>query len=130
MLAVRQLSISIARSCAEVYDFLAVPENFAQWASGLGQGLQKAGEVWRVQSPEGPVTVRFTPRNTFGVLDHTVTPPGGGDIYIPMRVIANGAGSEVLFTLFRQPGMTDAKFAADAEWVLRDLYGLKQLLEA
>src|SRR2546430_8233611 len=34
-------------------------------------------------------------------------------IYIPMRVIANGAGSEVLFTLFRLPDTTDETFARD-----------------
>jgi hypothetical protein len=36
-----------------------------------------------------------------------------------MRVIANGTGSEVLFTLFRLPDMTVEAFARDAEWVER-----------
>jgi hypothetical protein len=53
------------------------------------------------------------------------------EIYVPLRVVANGdAGSEVLLTLFRRPGMSDEKFAADAEWVLSDLRKLKALLEA
>ncbi len=47
-----------------------------------------------------------------------------------MRVVANGAGSEIIFTLFRLPGISDEKFAADAEWVRRDLNTLKALLEA
>jgi hypothetical protein len=46
-----------------------------------------------------------------------------------MRVIANGTGSEVLFTLFRLPDMTAEAFARDAEWVERDLKALKALLE-
>jgi hypothetical protein len=46
-----------------------------------------------------------------------------------MRVIANGEGSEVLFTLFRTAGMSDAQFAADAQWVERDLAELKRFLE-
>ena len=37
-------------------------------------------------------------------------------------------GAEVLVTLFRQPGMSEAKFSADAEWVLRDLLTLKALV--
>ena len=45
------------------------------------------------------------------------------------RVIADGAGSEVLFTLFRLPDTTDETFARDAEWVERDLRALKALLE-
>jgi hypothetical protein len=47
-----------------------------------------------------------------------------------MRVIANGAGSELIFTLFRLADMSDEKYAEDAEWVMRDLNALKQLLEA
>jgi hypothetical protein len=47
-----------------------------------------------------------------------------------MRVIANGTGSELIFTLFRLSDMADEKFAEDAEWVLRDLNALKRLLEA
>ena len=47
-----------------------------------------------------------------------------------MRIVANGTGCEVTFTLFRQPGMSAEQFAADAEWVSRDLAALKALLEA
>lgn len=49
-------------------------------------------------------------------------------IYVPLRIIQNGDGAEVLLTLFRQAGMSDAKFAADAEWVERDLLALKALV--
>ncbi len=45
-----------------------------------------------------------------------------------MRIVANEEGAEVLFTLFRQSGMSDDKFAADAEWVVRDLIALKSLV--
>jgi hypothetical protein len=43
------------------------------------------------------------------------------EIYIPMRVIPNGSDCELIFTLFRLPGISDEKFAADAEWVMRNL---------
>jgi hypothetical protein len=85
---------------------------------------------WIAETPQGSVKVRFTERNSFGVLDHYVIPELGLEIYIPMRVISNGTGSEVLFTLFRLSEMSDDKFAEDAEWVKRDLNVLKQLLEA
>jgi hypothetical protein len=35
-----------------------------------------------------------------------------------------------MFTLFRRPDMSDEKFAENAEWVKRDLNGLKKLIEA
>ena len=126
----RNLSISINRDARDVYDFVCVPENFPRWASGLGKSLKKVNGEWLAETPEGPVQVRFTERNKFGVLDHWVSAKPGVQIYIPMRVIANGNGCELIFTLFRVAGMSDEKFAADAEWVLHDLTSLKNLLEA
>jgi hypothetical protein len=125
------VSVSIERPMAEVYAFASVPENFPGWASGLGSSLERTREgEWIAKTAEGHVTVRFSEPNQFGVLDHTVIPAPGVEIYIPLRVVANGdTGSEVLLTLFRQPGMSDEKFAADAAWVLRDLQKLKALLE-
>jgi hypothetical protein len=109
--------------------FASAPENFPRWASGLARSLKNVGGEWIADTPEGPVKVRFTARNDFGILDHHVAVRPGVDIYIPMRVIANGTGSEVLFTLFRLPDMTVEAFARDAEWVERDLRALKALLE-
>jgi hypothetical protein len=34
----------------------------------------------------------------------------------------------VTFTLFRQPGMSDERFVADAEWIKRDLLALQALV--
>jgi hypothetical protein len=44
-------------------------------------------------------------------------------------VVADGNGSEVVFTLRRRPGMTDEEFARDADLVAADLARLRQLLE-
>ncbi|HEX9822667.1 MAG TPA: SRPBCC family protein [Methylomirabilota bacterium] len=126
----RTITVRIARPWRDVYDFASVPENFPRWASGLGRSLKKVGGGWIAHTAEGPVTVRFTERNDFGVLDHHVDLRPGVEIHVPMRVIANGTGSEVIFTLFRLPEMTAEDFARDAEWVERDLRALKALLES
>lgn len=46
------------------------------------------------------------------MLDHVVTLPSGKSVYNPLRVIPDGDVSEVVFTLRRQPGMTDEQFVA------------------
>ena len=127
---VRKLRVSIDRPTAEAYDFLSVPENFARWASGLGGSLRRAGGDWIAETAEGPVKVCFSERNTFGVLDHSVTLPQGRSVYVPLRVRPRSKGCELELTLFRQPEMSDEKFAADAEWILRDLNAAKRILEA
>lgn len=126
----RKLSVSISRPAAEVYKFLSQPENFPKWASGLGSALRQDGADWVVETPEGRATVRFSEPNSHGVLDHQVTLPRGAPIYVPLRVVAAGEGCELVLTVFRRPEMSDAKFAADAEWVMRDLLAAKRLLEA
>jgi len=126
---IRLISISIARDPQEVYDFVSNPANFSRWASGLGTSIANVKGEWTAQTSQGPVKVRFAPRNDLGVLDHYVTLPTGRVIYVALRVIPNSSGSELTFTLFRQPGMTDQKFQEDAEWVLQDLTKLKDILE-
>ena len=125
----RTVSVRINRPFRVVYDFLAVPENWNTWAAGLGKSIRRTSDGWIADSPDGPLRVRFTPRNNFGVVDHYVKRNSGDEIHVPMRVIANGAGSELLFTLFREPGMSDGRFAADLEFVNKDLRVLKSVLE-
>jgi len=129
LLVTRIISVSIDRPSREVYDFASDPANLPRWASGIGTSIKNINGEWIAKSPGGPVKVRFTPRNNLGVLDHYVTLPTGAVIYVPLRVIPNGSGSELTFTLFRQPDMTDQKFQEDAEWVLRDLTKLRDILE-
>jgi hypothetical protein len=129
-MAARTLGITIERPWEEVYRFLAEPMNYPAWASGLGNSMTPAGDHWIAQGRDGPVCVRFTPPNPLGVADHVVVPPPGGELSIPLRVLPNGSGSLVMLTLFRPPGVNDARFEADADWVNRDLASLKRLLES
>lgn len=125
----RTLSVSIRCSPGKVYDFASNPENLPKWAKGLGKSVGKDGPDWIVDTPQGPMKIKFATRNAFGVLDHYVTTPSGVEVYVPMRVLANGSGSEVVFTLFRLPDVSDEQFAEDRELVERDLKNLKEILE-
>lgn len=129
MLPVQVIHVAIARPFSTVATFLAAALNMNHWASGLGHSLRQESGEWRADGPEGPVRIRFSPPNAFGIADHWVEVTPGVELYIPLRAIANGEGCEVQLTLFRPPGMSDGKFAEDAAWVKRDLETLKTLLE-
>jgi hypothetical protein len=105
--------MTIERDALDVYNFISDPKNLPRWASGLSAAVK----------------VRFVERNKYGVLDHYVSVGSGNEVYMPMRVFPNGEGAEVLLTVFRQPGMSEEKFAEDTHWVRRDLEALKALLE-
>jgi len=81
-------------------------------------------------SPSRPrVVVAFVKRNELGVLDHDVTLPSGETVHNPMRVLPDGRGCEVVFTLRRGPRMSDEDFDRDAAAVAADLALLKRVLE-
>ncbi len=126
----RHISVGIARPAQEVYDFLSDPAHFPQWARGLGHSFEHVeGMTWRAETPMGRMRVLFSEPNRHGVLDHAVIPEDGPAMHNPMRVVANGDGAEVIFTLFQRPGMSGDEVAADAGVVARDLAALKVLLE-
>ena len=126
----RHLSVFIERPPAEVYGFAADPANLPRWAAGLTSAVTLLDGQWVADSPMGRLVLAFAPPNDFGVLDHDVTLPTGETVRNPMRVLAAGEGCEVVFTVRRQPGMTEEAFATDCEAVAADLAGLKQLLES
>jgi hypothetical protein len=83
-----------------------------------------------VETPQGPVTIRVVGKNAFGIVDHDVIPSEGPAVYVPMRIVLNGSGAEVLFTLFQTPEMSQERFAEDLRLVQQDLMTLKQVMEA
>ncbi|AKU92594.1 SRPBCC family protein [Vulgatibacter incomptus] len=124
----RTLSVAIDRPPAEVYAFAANPEKLPRWSFITSVALEDG--VWRAQTPAGTVGIRFVDPNPLGVLDHFVTVGPDNVVYSPMRVISNGAGSEVLFTLYRLDSMSDEDFERDAQTIAGDLAKLKEVLEA
>ena len=95
-----------------------------------GTSIERIGDQWFIGTGEGRVRVAFAERNPYGVLDHRVTLPSGEVISIPMRVIPDGNACEVVFTLRRQPEMSDGDFERDTGLVHADLARLKRVLEA
>lgn len=125
----RTLSVTIACPARKVYEFVSNPENLPRWAAGLCKSVRKSDSGWIAETPQGPMQIRFAEKNDFGVLDHYVTTASGVEIYVPMRVVPNGSGSEVIFTLFKTPEMSDKQFGEDAGMAERDLKTLKSVLE-
>jgi Polyketide cyclase / dehydrase and lipid transport len=127
----RSLTVSVSIRCPapQVYAFVSNGDNLARWLT-FCTSVRRAGGEWVLQTPVGEMRFRFVPANELGVLDHHVRLPDGQEVLNPMRVVPNSAGSEVIFTLFQNPGMSDEEFARDARTVETDLRKLKSVLEA
>lgn len=126
---VRHITETINADSKKVYKFMADPKNLPKWAAGLSRSeMVQTSDGWIADSPMGKVKVAFAPENDFGIVDHDVTLPSGEVNHNPLRVLANGRGSEVVFTLFHRPGVSAQDFEADAKRVREDLKTLKNIL--
>jgi hypothetical protein len=130
MMESRHVSSYIERSAEEVYAYASNPANLPAWAPGLLRSVELVDGQWVADSDMGRILLDWAPDNPFGVMDHHVTVPSGRTFYNPMRVTANGGGSEVVFSVRRQPEMTDAEFDRDCAAVQSDLDALKRIIES
>ena len=133
MLKSRVFTIPIHRRYADVYCFLAEPTNFALWGGTEPDTEMKhlGGSDYLVVLPSGRRVMRFTPLNDFGVLDYQVFMEGetNGPV-TPVRIHHNQDGSEIVFTWFQRPGVSDEQFESEAEWAYSDLLRMKAYIEA
>ena len=72
---------------------------------------------WIAETPQGQAKVRITEKMHFGILNHYVrllsSPNIDEEVFVPMRVVQNGSGSEVIFTVFQLADMSEDKYAED-----------------
>lgn len=125
----KTMSTSIKSDPKTVYDFVSNLENLPRWASSTFPSIKEVNGEWVVETPNGRNKVMITEKNNFGILDHHVKLTSGVEVYVPMRVVKNGNGSEVLLTVFQAPEMTDDGYAKDIQTVEKDLNHLKTLIE-
>lgn len=125
------LGVRVARPADAVYAYVSDPEHLPVWAPGLGSSVEQVDGQWFVEQAEGRARVTFAPQNPFGVLDHEVVTASGLVVHVPVRAIPDGEHAcDVVFTLRRAPGMSDADLARDEGLVRADLDRLRDLLEA
>jgi hypothetical protein len=126
------LSFGIDRPMPEVYDFLIRPRNFASWGFvGDAEMVAIADGEWQVETTVGPRILRFGQPNDAGILTYTSRlRPDTEPHPVPMRVMPNGEGTELMFVFYKRPQDSDEGWASTVEWVSADLLVLKSLLEA
>jgi hypothetical protein len=117
----RHISRFIDRAPEVVGAFLADHRNLPKWAQGLSAGISEENGVVFSSSPMGKVQLRFAAGTEHGIFDHEVTLPDGKTFQNPMRVLKNDQGSEVVFTLYRLPGVSDEEYEKDAAMIAADL---------
>ena len=132
LLKSRTLSVSINSEPKAVYEFVLNLENLPKWAKMFCRSIKLLNGEWIAEILQEQSKVRITKRNDFGILDHYVkllSSPNADEVFVPMRVVQNGDGSEVIFTVFQLAGMAEERYAEDIRMVEQDLKNLKSIVE-
>ena len=134
MMETRTISTSIARPPREVATDLADPGRHPTWATEFfaGPGEELGEGVWRMKVPAmgGEALMRIDADIEAGIVDLYLAPLDSEfGTPLPVRVVPNGAGSDVLFSLARMPGQTAQEFQDGVESMERELANLKTRLE-
>jgi hypothetical protein len=122
------VSVTIDVDLRSAYAYASDPQNLPSWAQGFVKSIEQHGTHWLAETSLGQAKVRFAPANDLGVLDHEVELPSG-KVHNAMRVIPNGDGCEVMFTVLQLPDVADEDLRRDLETVRADLHKLRTVLE-
>jgi hypothetical protein len=113
----------------DVAAFLGDLATWPSWAPWIRSVSRTAERAWTLETDAGRMQVQLVEPNALGVLDHHVTLDSGRTVFNSMRVIPNGGGSELVMTIFQQPGVSAAEFERDVRAVRDDLVRLKRAAE-
>jgi hypothetical protein len=122
--------VSILAPPRDVIAFLVDVLNWTTWAPWIRSVSRSSGRSWTFDTDAGPMSVRFVEQNALGVLDHEVTLASGVRVLNPMRVLANGSGSELVMVVFQSPEASTDQFERDVQAVRDDLARIKTHSEA
>ena len=111
----RTFTASIPRDRVELYDWIADADHLPRWH----------GAAWGALSRHGSVRVRFVRGDHACVLDLYWKTAAGAECVEAVRVLANGAGSEVVLSVVQTEGLSDHDFDQHARWAERALQELK-----
>lgn len=126
----KTLTISIDAPFEKVVTDLADPATHPEWAKDFFEGAAKrieSGEVLvTVPMMGGTVRYKIEADTKQGILDLFLSPEGAdfGEP-LPVRLIKNGSGVDVLWTLTRFPGMPDAAWENGLASMEKELLALK-----
>ncbi len=126
------ITVTIDAAFDDVVADLADPSTHPEWATDFFAGPATAGEnpgeaSVTIPAMGGPARVRIDADPKCGRIDMALAPEGAPyGPPLPIRVIPNGDGVDVLFTLTRLPGQPDAEWIAGLGGMRRELENLRR----
>jgi hypothetical protein len=129
------VTVTIDAPYEQVARELADAAHHPDWANEFFAGPARPAErdeyIAPVPMMGGDVHFRIDADTERGIFDHYLAPVGQdyGDP-LPVRLIRNGDGADVLWTLSRPPGLPDEQWRIGLASMQRELHNLKARVES
>ncbi len=130
----RTLTVTIDAPYEVVTADLADPARHLEWATeffaGPGRQQEDGSVIAMVPMMGGEVRFQVAGDPKAGIIDLLLAPVGAPyGPPLPVRIVPNGDGADVLWTLARMPGADDEAWEQGLESMNRELFALKDRLE-
>jgi hypothetical protein len=123
-------SITIDAPPDTVFDYVANPLNLPEWAPGLAKSIRWDGTNWVMTTIAGEAVITVRTSAEARTVDLLAgKQPAVGERGSYSRVLANGAGSEFVFTLFFPASFSDEAVERQMAAVDGELAAVKRLVE-
>ena len=122
-------SVDIQAPFERVFGFLANPMNWPRYAVVNLRSVSPGECGWfKMVTKFGQGEIRVNPIKELGIIDHDWRDPQASWT-VPARVVANGDGATVMFTIFQPPVMTELQFDYAMKEMDIEMRKLRELLE-
>lgn len=122
-------SIYIDCDAHKVFKFTSNLENLPKWGSSVCKTVKKTDSGYMCESPMGEKKIRTVTDGKLGVIDQYLSLSRSDELMMPIRVIPNGSGAEVLCTMFQHSDLSDEKYEEQLSSMQMELDRLKDLME-
>ena len=123
-------SISIDAAPQTVLDLVADPTALPRWAPAFARAVRPHGDEWIVDTGHGELRIRVRVSSVHGTVDFLAAGlPPGVEVGAFSRVVANGGGSEFMFTQFFADGTPEVDIARQQDVVAVELLTVQRLCE-
>ena len=119
-------SVAIDATPAAVMEVIGDPEQLPRWAPQFAREVRREDELWVVTNDSGDQQVRIRVVPELGVVDY-LAPNAEAGAY--SRVVARGAGAELMFTTFFAANVSDEEREAQRGVIAGELATVRALVE-
>ena len=122
----KTLTASLPHDAQALFAWIAEPDNLSRWHSSFCRSVRKTDGALIVESPRGAISTRFIRDDHSLVLDILAEVVEGIELAHALRVLRNGDGSELIWTLVKPDGISDSVFHEQVRWAGSALQNLRK----